>query len=407
MNWKELHSLSKVVDLHNHAALKQSLMFRGLGGKNDRFLSKLFKRSFWPLSSRATFDKMKDGEMDVILSTNYIPEKEWLDDQSLIKWVLMFADKTKRAVFDPTYYQSTLNMMYEMESEIVKWNRTDADRKAVLVADSAELDEALASPEKPMIFIHSVEGAHSLQGEISGKTAEGGDEEKVKKEILDNLESLSKRGVAYLTLAHFYPNRCASPVFPYPEYGIKRSNWKHLMAGWDMTEGLTKIGEEVIEKMLDLKMLIDVCHCTPKGRKRIYEIAEANNAQSCLLSSHTGVFEINPDPYNLQDWEIKWFADHGCVAGVIFMNYWLSPVDTALGMKYIERTMDHMIKVGGEDVPAIGTDYDGFTDPPDEMVDCSEIPRLTRYLASLRYSEDVIQKILGNNSLRLLREGWR
>ena len=187
MNWKELHSLSKVVDLHNHAALKQSLMFRGLGGKNDRFLSKLFKRSFWPLSSRATFDKMKDGEMDVILSTNYIPEKEWLDDQSLIKWVLMFADKTKRAVFDPTYYQSTLNMMHEMESEIVKWNRTDADRKAVLVADSAELDEALVSPEKPMIFIHSVEGAHSLQGEISGKTAEGGDEEKVKKEILDNL----------------------------------------------------------------------------------------------------------------------------------------------------------------------------------------------------------------------------
>ena len=160
--------------------------------------------------------------------------------------------------------------------------------------------------------------------------------------------------------------------------------------------------------MLDLKMLIDVCHCTPKGRKRIYEIAEANNAQSCLLSSHTGVFEINPDPYNLQDWEIKWFAAHGCGAGVIFMNYWLSPVDTALGMKYIERTMDHMIKVGGEDVPAIGTDYDGFTDPPDEIVASDEMPRLTKYMAATNhYTEEQLEKFLGKNSMRLLLNGWK
>ena len=44
---------------------------------------------------------------------------------------------------------------------------------------------------------------------------------------------------------------------------------------------------------------------------------------------------------------------------------------------------------------------------PDEMVDCSEIPRLTKYLVSLRYSDDVIKKVLGGNSLRLLREGWK
>jgi len=381
-------------------------MFRGLGGKKEKWLSKLFKRAFWPFSARSTFTSMEKGGMDVILSTNYVPEKEWLDDQSLIKWVLKFAPRTRKHVFEPTYYQSTINMMDEMESEINKWNDCLPERGAILAKSAGEMEEALADPNNPMVYIHSVEGAHSLQGDLAGKNVEG-DSEEIRAEVLQNLQNFSDRGVAYLTLAHFYPNRCAYPVFPYPEYGIKRSNWKHLMGGWDMTKGLTKLGEEVVEKMIELKMLIDVCHCTPAARKRIYEIVEHHGAGSCVVSTHTGVFDINPDPYNLQDWELKWFADNGAVAGVIFMNYWLSPVDTGLGMKYIERTIDHMINVGGESVPAIGTDYDGFTDPPDEMVDCSEIPRLTKYLVSLRYSDDVIKKVLGGNSLRLLRGGWK
>ena len=407
MNWEELHFASNLVDLHNHATLKQSLMFRGLGGKKEKWLSKLFKRAFWPFSARSTFQSMSDGGMDVVLSTNYVPEKEWLDDQWLVKLVLKFAPKTKKHVFDPTYFQSTINMMDEMESEIEKWNKGEPQRHAVVARDLSELEHALASPENPMIFIHSVEGAHSLHGEVCGKGVEGGNEAEVRKEILDNLEEFSRRGVIYITLAHFYPNRCAYPVFPYPEYGIKRSNWKQLMAGWDMTKGLTALGEEVVEKMLELKMLIDICHCTPKARKRIYEIADHHNANNCILSSHTGVFEINADPYNLQDWEIKWLSDHGGVMGVIFMNYWLSPVDTGLGLKYIERPVNHIIQVGGDLVPAIGTDYDGFTDPPDEMVDCSELPRLTKYLSALRYPDETIRRVLGGNSLRLIREGWR
>jgi hypothetical protein len=90
MNWEELHHNSTLVDLHNHATMKQSLMFRGLGGKNERFLTKIFKRAFWPFSARSTFDKMVTGGMDVILSTNYIPEKEWLDCGLLLKRESMF-----------------------------------------------------------------------------------------------------------------------------------------------------------------------------------------------------------------------------------------------------------------------------------------------------------------------------
>ena len=184
------------------------------------------------------------------------------------------------------------------------------------------------------------------------------------------------------------------------------------MAGWDMNVGLSKLGKLVVERMCDLKMIIDIGHCTPKARSEVYDIV--GDRQSRVISSHSGVFEINPDPYNLEDWELQWFSQHGGVLGVIFMNYWISPVDTPLGIKYIERTINHAIKVGGTEIVGIGTDFDGFTDPPDEITDMSEIPRLTRYLSCLtsglgkqKYSNEVISKILGGNAMRVLREGWR
>jgi len=178
------------------------------------------------------------------------------------------------------------------------------------------------------------------------------------------------------------------------------------MAGWDMNVGLSKLGKLVVERMCELGILIDIAHCTPKARSEIYEIV--GERKNRVLTSHTGCFEINRDPYNLEDWELKWLADNGGVAGIIFMNYWLSPTDTPLGMRYIEQTISHMRDVAGVDVIGLGTDYDGFTDPPDEMVDISELPRLTRYLTSLRrYSDDEIQKILGGNAIRLLMKGWK
>ena len=50
--------------------------------------------------------------------------------------------------------------------------------------------------------------------------------------------------------------------------------------------------------------------------------------------------------------------------------------------------------------------FDGFTDPPDDLKDASELPRLTQRLVAEGYSQEAIIKILGDNALRVLREGW-
>jgi membrane dipeptidase len=97
------------------------------------------------------------------------------------------------------------------------------------------------------------------------------------------------------------------------------------------------------------------------------------------------------------------------------MNYWLMPHETQLGLNFISRTIEQLIHAAGgrTDHVAIGTDFDGFTDPPDDLKDASELPRLTeRLMAEMlslsqrKYTDEDIRKIIGENALKVLREGW-
>ena len=416
MDWEQLHNESLVIDLHTHPSLKSMLLHRNLGRRKGGFLSTLFDSSFWPFSERVTFPMLEKGGVDVVLSTVYALEHGWINDISLIKWLLRFFPSIKKSIVDPTYFDVTNAMLDDMESQIESYNNnlevqvaSGSFKKLILTRSAKELSEGIEADK--ICIIHSIEGAHSLQHIEAGRSFDDAimsDKGDIETEILNNLEFFFNRGVAYLTLAHFYPNYCVSPVFPYPEYGMKHMKWKEMFGKWDMNEGLTDLGTKVVEKMLELGMLIDISHCTPTARKQIYDLVDVHHKEQCLVATHSGAFSINPDMYNLEDWEIKWLGSHGCLLGVIFMNYWISPIDTKMGLKYLDQTINHIVNVGGEDVPAIGTDFDGFTDPPDEITNIGELPRFTKYMcATNRYSDNVMEKILGGNAKRLLLEGWK
>lgn len=420
-DWEKLHFNSTVVDLHTHPSLKSALFHRDLSVNNKRkFLQRLFGKAFWPPVSRVDFPKMEAGGVDNILSTVYIPEQGWLTDIPVInalKWIKPFA---YRRLFKTPYFEATIRGLDDVESQIGRHNDriiagiSECTRRVRLITGVSSLNSAIDAGD--LGVIHSVEGAHSLHGSACGQVIQdfkslGIAEEN---EVLSNLQKLYDRGVAYLTLAHFYPNACVeSPVFPYPEYGLKLSRWKGLLDKWDHNKGLTAIGEVVVERMLELGMLIDITHMTPSARSRVYEIVDHHKKRECLVATHIGSYGVNPDPLNLEDWEVSWLSSHGCVIGVIFMNYWLSPIDTGMGLKYIMQTIDRLTRFGGVDVVGIGSDFDGMTDPPDEITDLSQMPRFTRELASLmrspsspKYDDRAIAKMLGGNALRLLRKGW-
>jgi membrane dipeptidase len=56
---------------------------------------------------------------------------------------------------------------------------------------------------------------------------------------------------------------------------------------------------------------------------------------------------------------------------------------------------------------AIGTDFDGFTDPPDDCQDASRLPVVREMLERNGVSDDDADAILGDNARRVLSEGWR
>lgn len=378
-DWQHIHFIdSTIVDLHAHPSLKASLFNRML---TSRFRA---SRSFDPFSVRTDFPKLKDGGLDVLLSTVYAPEKGILGECQLLRMLRYVMPLTWNKVFSRPYFDVTTEMLDVIEKQVkqAKGPRTGKPL-AQMALSVGELDDILAQgDDRPIAVIHNIEGAHSLDGS------------------LDNLERLFERGVAYLTLAHFYENEAVHPCFPYPE-SVQMLGC--FQGGRNLALGLKKFGEQVVEKMAEMGMILDIAHCTPPARKRIYDIV---GHRMPLIASHVGAYEVNPSPYNLKDWEIKKIADGGGVVGVIFMNYWLMPHETKRGLNFIARTINHLVQVGGIDHVAIGTDFDGFTDPPDDLKDAAELPKLTQRLVAEGYTTEQMVKIWGGNALRVLHEGW-
>jgi microsomal dipeptidase-like Zn-dependent dipeptidase len=56
---------------------------------------------------------------------------------------------------------------------------------------------------------------------------------------------------------------------------------------------------------------------------------------------------------------------------------------------------------------AIGTDFDGFTDPPDDCKNASKLPLIRELLDGKGVSREDAEAILGGNARRVLSLGWR
>ena len=157
-----------------------------------------------------------------------------------------------------------------------------------------------------------------------------------------------QRGVAYITLAHFYPNRVVNPCYPFPEDFANLSTNPNIWR--DLTLGLTDLGKRVVERMIELG-IIDRSLALHARRAPTECLTSPRPAarQVPLLATHVGAYDYNPTPYNLRDWEVKRIARDGGVVGVIFMPYWLIPHGHGQGLNDVARTIEYFVNVAGED----------------------------------------------------------
>jgi membrane dipeptidase len=141
------------------------------------------------------------------------------------------------------------------------------------------------------------------------------------------------------------------------------------------------------------------------ARKEIYDLVADRIP---IVASHVGVRTMNAVEYNVDEADVKAIAASGGVVGVIFMPYWLDAAHPGKGLDAIWRTMKTVRDWAGSwDHVAIGTDFDGFTDPPDDCKNSGELPRVRPLLEKHGLDAAEVDAVLGGNARRVLRDGWR
>lgn len=369
-----IHSRALVLDLHAHPSMKTYLFRRKL---HQRHRS---GKTLDPWAMRVDLPKLKAGGVDVLLNAVYLFEEALFDDCFPLRAVRLLAPAHWRRLFRGNRFDRTVDLIKSFEQALTRSEAVDECRMR-LARSRAELDEVLRQGD--IAVLHSVEGAHSLGGSA------------------ENVARLFELGVCLITLAHFYENGVAYPVPGIPESMRFLGCFSQPK---DLTRGLTPLGIEVIDEMVRLGILIDLTHCTPVARA---EALDRVGNRASIVMSHVGAHALNPVPMNPTDDEVRRIADGGGVIGVIFMNDWLAPGKQAEGIDLIVDTIFHLRDVGGAECVALGSDFDGFTDPPDDLQDPAMLPALTDRMVSRGLSEDDAERVLGSNALRVIRDGWR
>lgn len=196
---------------------------------------------------------------------------------------------------------------------------------------------------------------------------------------LDKLKQAYQDGVRLITLTWNYPNGLGEP---------------HC---GEQHKKLTPKGIEFVEAMQDLGIIVDCSHLNDAGTEQLGDILDAP-----FVASHSNAREVTAHTRNLPDNLIKIIANKG---GVIGLNF----AQSFLGTSPVSRIDDivkhglYLINKGGEDVVALGTDFDGIK-PNTEIKDASEMYRLYDAFKEAGLSVEQCEKLFWKNADRLLKE---
>ncbi|MBL0107959.1 MAG: dipeptidase [Ignavibacteria bacterium] len=220
---------------------------------------------------------------------------------------------------------------------------------------------------------------------------------------LDNINTFFDLGVRYIGLTWNNTNFISTSAKDETENG--------------KPGGLSGFGIEVIKRMNETGMLIDVSHLSEAG---FWDVI--NNSSSPVIASHSNCYSIAQHFRNLKDDQIKAIANSGGYIGINFYDTFLemdadknrtmnayekySDELNALNEKYgddlikfneernkflqekniaagtsIDKVIEHIDYIKnlvGADYIGIGSDFDGGITPPNELYDASCYPELTK-----------------------------
>ncbi|UZR96472.1 dipeptidase [Chondrinema litorale] len=228
----------------------------------------------------------------------------------------------------------------------------DYEDEFIVVKSKADLERLITlkkENKRVMGGFLGIEGAHCLEGKM------------------ENLEKLYSEGVRMLAPTHFFDTELGGSA-----HGISK-------------EGLTDFGKEVIQRMDELEMIIDVAHAAPALIDDVLEVTSRP-----ILVSHTGVKGSLDNVRNLSDEHIQKIAANGGLIGVGFFDGAVTKPLT----EGIVDAMKHIKSIASVDCIALGSDYDGSATVP---FDITGLPLLVEELIKQGFKEEEVKAIMGEN----------
>lgn len=193
----------------------------------------------------------------------------------------------------------------------------------------------------------------------------------------DLLEELVEEGIRIVGLTHAGKNRLGDGN------GIYHSN------------GLSKVGQEVVRRIQEMGLVVDVAHLHPKCFWQLMDLMETP-----IISSHTGIRERCDIQRNLDLDQAREIIMRKGLVGVTF-NPEMLTLSMEASIEDIFIHMDILVQKFGPDRVAIGSDFCGFDQPAQGLEDISQAPNFTGILLDHGYDREAVEKIMGLNWLRI------
>ncbi|MGH9041329.1 MAG: dipeptidase [Acidimicrobiia bacterium] len=163
---------------------------------------------------------------------------------------------------------------------------------------------------------------------------------------------------------------------------------------------LTAAGRGYVAALNDARVVVDLAHISRPG---FWDAIETHARDLPPVVTHTGVCGVRPSWRNLDDDQIRAVAGRGGVVGVMFHQGFLGRPSWRVTADAVVAHLAHLVKVGGEDVAAIGSDYDGLIVPPRRLRTIDTLPHLVERLRAAGFGDTRIGKVMGGNYLRVLQ----
>jgi len=160
--------------------------------------------------------------------------------------------------------------------------------------------------------------------------------------------------------------------------------------------GLTDLGFEAIKRLEANNILVDISHLNDDGISDVIK-----TAKKPFIASHSNARSVCKHYRNLTDSQIKTLADKGGVMGLNLCPLFVDPKGKTTNFENLTKMVKYIYKVGGEEVMALGTDFDGI-EGDIKPSNISLLPEFAFHLQKEGLKTETLEKLFALNARRVL-----